>query len=92
MRLCEDILDDLEARSKSASKIVSDNIETEGYSSMYEWHNDVEQNYTHVFRLEELYILVDKEDTIDNVVYQLERIADHYFPNHSNVLICTYSE
>ena len=92
MRLCEDILDDLEARSKSASKIVSDNIETEGYSSMDEWYNDVEQNYTHVFRLEELYILVDKEDTIDDVVYQLERIADHYFPNHSDVLIRTDSE
>ena len=92
MRLFEDILDDLEARSKSASKIVSDNIETEGYSSMNEWYDDVEQNYTHVFRLEELYILVDKEETIDNVVYQLERIADHYFPNHSDVLIRTDSE
>ena len=61
MRLCEDILDDLEARSKSASKIVSDNIETEGYSSMYEWYNYVEQNYTHAFRLVDLYILFDKE-------------------------------
>ena len=92
MRLFEDILDDLEARSRNASKIVSDNIETEGYSSMDEWYNDVEQNYTHVFKLADLYILVDKEDTIDNVVYQLERIADHYFPNHSDVLIRTYSE
>lgn len=92
MRLFEDILDDLEAREKSASKIVSDNIETECYSSMDEWYNDVEQNYTHVFRLENLYILVDKEDTIDNVVYQLERIADHYFPNHSDVLIRTDSK
>ena len=92
MRLCEDILDDLEARDKSASKVVSDNIETEGYSSMDEWYEDVEQNYTHIFRLMELYILVDKEETIDDVVYQLERIADHYFPNHSDVLIRTDSE
>ena len=92
MRLFEDILDDLEARSKSASEYVSDNIETEGYSSMNEWYNDVEHNYTHVFRLEDLYILVDKEETIDNVVYQLERIADHYFPNHSDVIIRTESE
>ena len=92
MRLFEDILDDLEARSKSASKYVSDKIETEGYSSINEWYDDVEQNYTHVFRLADLYILVDKEETIDNVVYQLERIADHYFPNHSDVLIRTDSE
>ena len=92
MRLFEDILDDIEARSKSASEYVSDNIETEGYSSIDEWYNDVEQNYTHVFKLAALYILVDKKDRIDNVVYQLERIADHYFPNHSDVLICTDSE
>ena len=43
MQLFEDILDDIEARSKSASKYVSDNIETEGYSSINEWYNDVEQ-------------------------------------------------
>ena len=92
MRLFEDILDDLEARSKSASKYVSDNIETEGYSSINEWYDDVEQNYTHIFRLMDFYIMVDKEETIDNVVYQLERIADRYFPNHSDVLIRTDSE
>ena len=92
MRLFEDILDDLEARSKSASKYVSDNIETEGYSSINEWYNDVEQNYTHIFRLMDFYIMIDKEETIDNVVYQLERIADRYFPNHSDVLISTDSE
>ena len=92
MRLYEDILDDLEAREKSASKVVSDNIETEGYSSMNEWYEDVEQNYTHIFRLTNLYILGDKENTINDVVYQLESIADHYFPNHSDVLIRTDSE
>lgn len=92
MQLFEYILDDIEARSKSASKYVSDNIETEGYSSMNEWYNDVEQNYTHIFRLMDFYIMVDKEETIDNVVYQLERIADRYFPNHSDVLIRTSSK
>ena len=81
-RIFEDILDDMSARTSDYSGLATDEPMT-----INDWYDDVMKNYTHIFRIADVYILYDKVQTIDDVVYQLEQLADRHFPHHSEVMI-----
>ena len=89
MRLCEDILDDMEAKSSVDVERLIDKEEI----SLENWESNAKQNYTHIITVyDNAYEGVDADKMIEDDVYRLNAIFDRYFPNHSDVFVSCVSE
>ena len=89
MRLCEDILDDMEAKSSVNVERLIDKEEI----SLENWESNAKQNYTHIITVyDNAYEGINADKMIEDDVYRLHAIFDRYFPNHSDVFVSCVSE
>ena len=89
MRLCEDILDDMEAKSSVNVERLIDKEEI----SLENWESNAKQNYTHIITVyDNAYEGINADKMIEDDVYRLNAIFDRYFPNHSDVFVSCVSE